>query len=82
MKIHQARTKCGSGKQQRERIVNTDDTTEDRNQEAHHSAEDLLPNEATQINIEEEQWNQNQQRTSTPSADSRKEIYNSHQQMI
>ncbi|CAC5393678.1 unnamed protein product [Mytilus coruscus] len=73
LKIHQARTKCGSGKQQRERTVSTDETTEDHSQEAHHSAEDLLPNEATQINIEEEQWNQNQQRTSTPSADSRKE---------
>ena len=59
LKIHQARTKCGSGKQQRERTVNTDETTEDHSQEAHHSAEDLLPNEATQINIEEEQWNQN-----------------------
>ena len=66
LKIHQAKTKCGSGKQQKERTVNTDEKTEDHSQEAYHSAEDLLPNEATQINIEEEQGNQNQQKTRIP----------------
>ncbi|VDI43858.1 Hypothetical predicted protein [Mytilus galloprovincialis] len=75
LQIHQARTKCGSGKQQqRERTVNTDETTEDHSQEAHHRAEDLLPNEATQINIKEEEGNRNKQKPAkTPSTDSRKE---------
>ena len=41
LKIHQARTKCGSGKKQRNSIVVADQTMEDHSKEEHYSAEDL-----------------------------------------
>ena len=47
LKIHQTRTEFGLGKQH--------ETTKDYSYEAHYIAEDILPNEATEINIEEEQ---------------------------
>lgn len=64
LKIQQARHRCGAAKQQRERTINTVETKEDHSQDEHPSAEDLLPNKATQISIEDEQWNQNQQKVS------------------
>ena len=43
--------------------VVTDQTMEDHTQEEHHSAEDLLPSEATQIDVKEEQGYRNQRGT-------------------
>ena len=52
LKIHQAKTRCGSGKRQKELTVMTDKTEENHSQDEHHSVEDLLPPEATQISTE------------------------------
>ena len=70
LKIHQAKTRCGSGKRQKELTVMTDKTEENHSQDEHHSVEDLLPPEATQISTEEEQSDPNQRRTPVePSSD-------------
>ena len=62
------------GKIQKERTVITDKTEENHSRDVHHSVEDLLPPEATQINTEEEQSYPNQRRTPVePSSDSRKQ---------
>ena len=72
LKIHQARTKCGSGKKQRSDRTHRSDE--------HYSAKDLLPSEATQIDMEEEQDYPNQRSTSEePSAASRNKEFSGHQ---
>ena len=74
LKIHRARTKCGAEQRQKERTVTTVQTEENHKQEEHHSVEDLLPTEATQIDIEEEQCYPNQTRTpAETSTDNRKQ---------
>ena len=74
LKIHQAKTRCGSGKRQKERTVITDKKEENHSRDEHHSVEGLLPPEATQINTEEEESYSNQRRTTVePSSDNRKQ---------
>ena len=74
LKIYQAKTRCGSGKRQKELTVMTDKTEENHSQDEHHSVEDLLPPEATQVNTEEEQCYPNQRITPVePSSDNRKQ---------
>ena len=72
--IHQAKTRCWSGKRQKERTDITNKTEENQSRDEHHSFDDLFPSEATQINTQEEQIYPNQRRTQLePSSDSMKQ---------
>ena len=50
-----SKTKCGSGKKQKNSTVVTDQMKEDHNQQEHYNAEDLLLSGDTQTDMEEEQ---------------------------
>jgi hypothetical protein len=61
LRIHQAKTKCGSVRRQEERSGNTGQTEEDHSQDLHHRAEDLPLPEAASTSTEREPRDQEAQ---------------------
>ena len=73
LRIHQGKSKCGSGRPRDERAANTGETEENHSQDEHHSAENLYHSEEIRNNRQEELGIPNPLRAEADNSQERKE---------